>query len=695
MSIYKRLFILLVCFIILPTFFVEYLFYVNVKELILNVRMEKTVDAGVVLAQLAALRKVALVINVMVVLFAGLVASATAKSVSDPIRRLHRGVERIGAGELDVKVGMNNDDEIGRLSRAFDEMVEKRLRAEERLRLQSTAMEHSANGIVITDRNGTIRWVNPAFTALTGYEASEVVGRNPRLLKSGRQGASFYRDLWETVLAGKVWQGEVVNRRKDGSLYTEEMTVTPVQNGRGELTHFIAIKQDVTKRKEAEASLQESEQRYKRLVESVTNYIYTVEIRDGKPASTKHGPGCVTVTGYAAPEFEADPYLWYRMIHEEDREAVTGQKIHAGEAILPIEHRIVRRDGTVRWVRNTMVPKFDAGGKLIACDGLVTDITERKAAEEAMKQYSIDLESKVKERTKELERANREIGLRRAEAEAANRAKSDFLANMSHELRTPLNSILGFSEVLQDGLYGPINEKQKDYVGNIYSSGSHLLSLINDILDLSKVESGKSELDLSKVSLENVLPEAIAMLKGKAMKHGIALELDIGPGAAGEINTDERKLKQIMFNLLSNAVKYTPEGGSVRVSACLTRDDGRETLDEGRRTREEGRGRNNNKEESSVVLTSVASDRPSSIVISVADTGIGIKPGDMSKLFKPFSQVESGYTKTYEGTGLGLALTKRLVEFLGGRIWAESEFGKGSVFTFTIPVKGENEQARE
>lgn len=284
------------------------------------------------------------------------------------------------------------------------------------------------------------------------------------------------------------------------------------------------------------------------------------------------------------------------------------------------------------------------------------------------------LELKVEERTKELEDANfklqalnKEVEQRRAEAEvakaqaeAANRAKSDFLANMSHELRTPLNSILGFSELLMSGITGDLTPEQKEQVGYISSSGKHLLNLIDDILDLSKVEAGKQELELSAVSIKDVLSSSIIMLREKAMKHNIKLSLEIGPDADIEIEADERKLKQIVFNLLSNAVKFTPDGGSVFVRAKRDGD---------------------------------------FMKFSVLDTGIGIKQEEMAILFQPFHQLESAYTKKYEGTGLGLALTKRLVELHGGRIWAESEFGKGSVFTFVIPIKqeeiGDNEESAD
>ncbi len=276
-----------------------------------------------------------------------------------------------------------------------------------------------------------------------------------------------------------------------------------------------------------------------------------------------------------------------------------------------------------------------------------------------------NLEQIVRQRTHEFEEA-------RIQAEAANRAKSEFLANMSHEIRTPLNSIIGFSEVIADGLAGPINEKQKEYLGDVIDSAKHLHSLINDILDLSKIESGKMELDLSEFNLQDLIANCLSMFKEKAIKHGIMVRADIEEGI-GLIVADERKIKQVLINLLSNAFKFTPDGGSVIVKA--------------RRMRKEGRGM---KEESSVVQTS---DRPSSIAprdfveISVEDTGIGIAKEDMERLFQPFQQLETTISKKTPGTGLGLHLCKKFVELHGGNIWVESEFGKGSKFTFIIPMK--------
>lgn len=286
----------------------------------------------------------------------------------------------------------------------------------------------------------------------------------------------------------------------------------------------------------------------------------------------------------------------------------------------------------------------------------------------------------------EIQAINEELEVQQKELSDVNRrlievsrAKSDFLANMSHELRTPLNSIIGFSEVLHDGLYGDLNEKQAEYVRDINTSGRHLLDLINDILDLSKVESGKMEIEITRFPLKDLLNSSLMMFKERAMKQNLSLSLDIDPGADIEIEADLRRMKQIMFNLLSNAVKFTPEGGSVRVSARrVSLRDAAEAVSEGEalRSAQEDRGQ-----------MAHNGDMVDYIEITVEDTGIGIRPEDMPKLFKEFTQLESPYTKNYEGTGLGLALTKRLVELHGGRIWAESEYGRGSRFIFTVPIK--------
>jgi signal transduction histidine kinase len=240
-----------------------------------------------------------------------------------------------------------------------------------------------------------------------------------------------------------------------------------------------------------------------------------------------------------------------------------------------------------------------------------------------------------------------EIQNKSAELELANRHKSEFLANVSHELRTPLNAIIGFSEVLRERMFGDINDKQAEYLDDIHEAGKHLLSLINDILNLAKIEAGRMDLELSRFDLGEALQSSVNVVRERATRQGIVLSLELHPEAVDWV-ADERKFKQIMLNLLSNAVKFTPEGGKVMVRALC----------------EDHRAR-----------------------ISVADTGVGIAEDQLNLIFEEFRQVGTDYLKKSEGTGLGLALAKRYVELHGGEMKVSSEVGRGSTFTFTLPQK--------
>ncbi len=242
-------------------------------------------------------------------------------------------------------------------------------------------------------------------------------------------------------------------------------------------------------------------------------------------------------------------------------------------------------------------------------------------------------------------RMNDELKRLYRELETASRHKSEFLANMSHELRTPLNAIIGFSQVLRERMVGEVNEKQEEYLDDIISSGHHLLSLINDVLDLSKVEAGQMELEVAPFSLREALESGVSMVKEQATQNAVGLTLEAGP-RVGVVEADERRIRQVVFNLLSNAVKFTPEGGSVTVSSARVNGEVR---------------------------------------VSVSDTGPGIAAEDHVRIFEEFQQTDVG-TRDLEGTGLGLALSKRLIELHGGRIWVESELGKGSMFTFALPA---------
>jgi PAS domain S-box-containing protein len=389
------------------------------------------------------------------------------------------------------------------------------------------AIEQTEELIVITDANGAIEYVNPAFTRKTGYSREEAIGKNPRILQSGLTTIELYNELWKTILSGNPWKGTFINRKKSGEFYYEDATIAPVFDENGKITHFVAAK---------------------------------------------------------------------------------------------------------------------------------TDVTDRITAEE------------------ELKRNNTELELAKETAESANRAKSEFLANMSHELRTPLNSIIGFSEILKDGMAGPMPDKQKELLNDISTSGRQLLFLINDILDLSKAKAGQMELELSEFNLEELINGSLVMFKETAIKHNIKIVAEVEV-VIGNIIADERKIKQVLFNLLSNAVKFTPEGGSVRVQARRVHS-----------SQFTVHGEENTVNQ--YCEPSTVDREPSDFIeVSVTDTGIGIAPEDREKLFQPFQQMDSTLSRKYSGTGLGLNLCKQFIELHGGRIWIENEVERGSRFVFVIPAR--------
>ena len=375
--------------------------------------------------------------------------------------------------------------------------------------------------------------------------------------------------------------------------------------------------------KERTVELSDSEARFRALFNSGADAVFVHGLTEaGEPlpfvevndvACRRLGYSREELLRMAPPDIDAA----YAMT---DRDHAIEQIKSEGRAIFEMVH--VARDGR-RIPVEISSTRFMLGGAPLVLS-IARDITDRKIGEAAL---NAAMEA----------------------ADAANRAKSDFLSNMSHELRTPLNAILGFSEIMSEGLTGTVTEGQKEYLDDIHESGRHLLSLINDILDLAKIEAGKMGLDLSEVGVGNLINSSLLMFREKAMKQNIKLEAVIDE-RVGQIAADERKIKQVLFNLLSNAFKFTPGGGSVLVTA---RPDGND------------------------------------VEISVEDTGIGISAEDQKRLFLPFQQIDSGFQKNAQGTGLGLKLCKDFVEMHGGRIRIESETGKGSRFVFSIPARRE------
>jgi PAS domain S-box-containing protein len=434
----------------------------------------------------------------------------------------------------------------------------------------------------------------------------------------------------------------------EGRVSWQQYTIRRLFPEKGGTLEFQAVIQDITHRKQSEQAVEASEKKYRTLVANIPDVVWTV---NAKRELLYLSANVEKVLGYTQGQLIAAGGAWWlERTHPNDiaNLELAFQKLFEKGEPLDVDYRFRRRDGRWIWLQNR-VPATQVRGGVLCADGLLSDITQRKRAEEAL------------QRAKEA-------------AEAANRAKSQFLANMSHELRTPLNAIIGFSEMLADQTFGDLNERQARYANNILNSGRHLLQLINDILDLAKVEAGRLELTRTSFSAAAALQNVQAIVKTLACKKSIDLEFNAAPDLP-PLFADEAKFKQIMYNLLSNAIKFTPERGRVTVTAT------RQSQTNGH----SGYG--------------PAFGVPGEcLAVAVTDTGIGIRPQDQERIFIEFEQVDSSYGRHQQGTGLGLTLTKRLIEMHGGRIWVESEGvdGKGSAFTFLLPLaKTENKPVGE
>lgn len=380
--------------------------------------------------------------------------------------------------------------------------------------------------------------------------------------------------------------------------------------------------------------LQESEQRYQTLARISPAGIFRTDLSG---ATTYVNPRWCAIAGLLAEEALGDG--WLQAVHPDDRERLTRGWQEATQLQRPSwsDYRFVRPDGAVVWVMGQAVPELDAEGQIAGYVGTITDITERKRAEEAIRTLNAELEQRVAQRTAELQAAM-------FKAMEADRLKSVFLATMSHELRTPLNSIIGFTGMILMNLAGPLTPEQEKQLNMVQDSARHLLDLINDVLDISKIEAGQVELAHKPFDMHRTIQKSIETILPVAEKKGLSLTVAVDTGV-GEIIGDRRRVEQVLLNLLNNAAKFT-QRGQVRIECAVEGDH---------------------------------------VVTRVSDTGIGIRAEDLDVLFKPFRQLDTGITRQYEGTGLGLSICSRLVEMMGGRIWVESESGKGSTFSFALP----------
>ncbi len=456
-------------------------------------------------------------------------------------------------------------------------------------------------------------------------------------------------EVLRQAFACKGFVSGVVNyRRNDGTAFLACLYLRAVRDEGGRTLCLEGFVEDITQRKETERALHESERKYRELVEHA-NSIILRWTHDGR--ITFLNEFGVRFFGYSAEEI-IGRHVMGTIVPTIDsggrdlRELI--DQISADP--LAFEQNVnenMRRNGERVWIAWTNRIVRDAQGRVAEILSVGTDITEQKRAEEAIRELNASLERRVAARTAEL-------AVARDHAEAADRLKSAFLATMSHELRTPLNSIIGFTGIILQGLAGPLNAEQRKQLEMVRGSARHLLALINDVLDISKIEAGQLEVSSEPFDLPAAIVKVAGIVKPLVEKKNLALRVELAP-EIGTLVSDPRRVEQVLLNLLNNAIKFT-ERGVVTLTAEIV----------------QGALRNAH----------------SAIRISVADTGIGIKGEDLDKLFQPFRQIDSGLSRQHEGTGLGLAICRRLAELLGGEIQATSDWGKGSVFTLTLPMKG-------
>lgn len=414
------------------------------------------------------------------------------------------------------------------------------------------------------------------------------------------------------------------------------------RDAEGQVKIIIGTAQDITDRKYAEAALRASDQRWQFALESAGDGIWDWNVQTNEVFFSQQWKALL---GYADDEIENKFESWENLVHPNDIAQCYKDidKCLKHETLLyENEHRLRCKDGSYKWIlARGKVFEVNADGQALRMMGTHTDLSDRKQAEAQLQQINNELLH-------------------------ATKLKDEFLANMSHELRTPLNAILGMSESLMDQVLGSINERQQKAIGIIEKSGRHLLDLINDILDLSKIASGKMELNCTSTAIDNLCSSSVTFVRQQAFQKNIQIITNIPPNL-NALNVDERRIKQVLINLLTNAVKFTPNGGQITFSVTV--------------------GYGNTWLGELQVPNQIRTENLPMILFQVTDTGIGIATKDLSRLFQPFVQVDSNLNRQYEGTGLGLAMVKQVVELHGGQVTVESQLGQGSCFTVALPYE--------
>lgn len=546
--------------------------------------------------------------------------------------------------------------------------ITDRKQAEEKIHFQARLLSTVEHAIIATDLTGAITYWNHSAEVLFGWPATDVLGRNVLTVTPAEPADQLADGIMPRLQCGERWSGEVLLRRRDGSTFLAIVTSAPIYDSSGVLIGIVGSSTDITARAQIQQALEQAntdlENRVAtRTAELAASKAVLQSILDYTPALIY----IITVDG----RMEFANAEWYRVFGPMWGYSIAGRHLTelvpsesaaiffqeneamlaSGKSCMTFENDMELPDGLHTFLR-IKFPLRDSSGKIYAFCGVSLDITERKQNE------------------KRLHALMQQLQQQNDQLEEVSRLKSEFLTQMSHELRTPLTSILGFSSVLLQQIFGPLTPKQQEYLSRLRSSGEHLLGLINDLLDLAKIEAGRLELNLQPVSVAELCQEAIQMVEVRSMAKQQQLSLEL-PTAVEELVCDRQRILQILLNYLSNAVKFTPEGGSITLTTRLSI---------GHEWRLPNQGINGDRR--------IMPPDPQAqfLVLQVNDTGTGVPEDKQHLLFQMFQQIDRPSSQQADGTGLGLALTRHLAELHGGTVTFSSIAGKGSQFAVWLPV---------
>jgi len=555
------------------------------------------------------------------------------KSMINSIDHIRTRVSKFSDNDFSSEIQLNTSDELKDISVSINDMVSKINRSRDRLMFQQEAINRHAI-ISITDVKGNITYVNSKFEQISQYSKDELIGQNHRMIRSDHHSLEFFRDMWQTISRGNVWHGEIKNRAKDGSFYWIEATIVPRLNNKGKPIQYIAIRTDITNIKVMEMELMKTNKAL--LSEQLTT-----------KEEAKRLDNIIDIAMDASIQIDVQGIIvgWNRraeIIFGWSKAEAIGSVLHT--LVIPEKYRKSHIEGFGRCLKRGISDFFNSPLEITGLNSQGKEFPIEISVSQVEYKGSYQFSAFIRDLSQQ---KNYEASILQAKESAtkANRVKSDFLSSMSHELRTPLNAILGFAELIEMGSGTPLSDKQRKSMKQIIGSGEHLLNLVNDVLELSEIESGNIKLSIEPLEIKNEIKGALSLMTAVAENSDI--EIKTPSELPFKLLADKTKLKQILINLITNAIKYNRKGGSVTLNWQKTR-----------------------------------SNR---LRISVIDTGIGISDENKAKLFVAFDRLGQEKSKI-EGTGIGLVVTKQLVESMDGIIGVDSIENQGSNFWFELPL---------